>query len=63
VQNFPQKERTEKELEDLHRVQNIRNFEKAACTVSKTAGLSLDTANRSTCEELEAIKPCVYRFE
>ncbi|XP_072247694.1 cilia- and flagella-associated protein 43 [Leuresthes tenuis] len=34
VQNFPQKERTEKELEDLHRVQNIRNFEKAACTLS-----------------------------
>ncbi|CAG6016962.1 unnamed protein product [Menidia menidia] len=34
VQNYPLKERTEKELEDLQRVQNMRNFEKAAYTLS-----------------------------
>ncbi|XP_034407920.1 cilia- and flagella-associated protein 43 [Cyclopterus lumpus] len=32
VKNYPLKERTDKEVEDLHRVQNIRNIEKAACT-------------------------------
>ncbi|KAK5854131.1 hypothetical protein PBY51_015227 [Eleginops maclovinus] len=34
VKNYPLRERTEKELEDLHRVENIRKLEKAACTQS-----------------------------
>ncbi|XP_056291308.1 cilia- and flagella-associated protein 43 isoform X1 [Pseudoliparis swirei] len=32
VNNYPLKERTDKEVEDLHRVQTIRSIEKAACT-------------------------------
>ncbi|XP_047459238.1 cilia- and flagella-associated protein 43 [Mugil cephalus] len=34
VQNFPLKERTEKELENLSRAENARRFEKAAFTLS-----------------------------
>ncbi|XP_028458704.1 cilia- and flagella-associated protein 43 isoform X2 [Perca flavescens] len=34
VKNYPLKERTEKEVEDLRRVQNMRMFEMAACTSS-----------------------------
>ncbi|XP_040905777.1 cilia- and flagella-associated protein 43 [Toxotes jaculatrix] len=34
VKNYPLKERTEKEVEELHRVQTMRKFEKAACTSS-----------------------------
>ncbi|XP_023144342.2 cilia- and flagella-associated protein 43 isoform X1 [Amphiprion ocellaris] len=45
VQNFPLKEHTEKELEDLRRVENIRKLEKAACT------LQLSTLKKSTQEE------------
>ena len=29
LKNYPLRERTEKEMEDLHRVQNIRSFEMA----------------------------------
>ncbi|KAM6922521.1 cilia- and flagella-associated protein 43 [Lycodopsis pacificus] len=36
VRNYPLKERTDKEVEDLHRVQNLRKIEMAACTVSVT---------------------------
>lgn len=36
VKNYPLKERSEKELEDLHRVENMRTLEKAASIVSKT---------------------------
>ncbi|XP_074532554.1 cilia- and flagella-associated protein 43 isoform X2 [Halichoeres trimaculatus] len=32
VKNYPLKERTQREIEDLRRVQDIRKFEKAACT-------------------------------
>ncbi|KAM6915939.1 cilia- and flagella-associated protein 43 [Xenentodon cancila] len=45
VQNYPLKERTEKELQDLRRVHNTRKLEKAACTLS-----SLEK-NSSTQEE------------
>ncbi|KAK9541448.1 hypothetical protein VZT92_001490 [Zoarces viviparus] len=34
VRNYPLKERTDKEVEDLHRVQNMRKIEMAACTQS-----------------------------
>ncbi|XP_065815859.1 cilia- and flagella-associated protein 43 [Labrus bergylta] len=34
VKNYPLRERTEKELEDLRRVQDMRKFEKAACISS-----------------------------
>ncbi|KAA8583707.1 hypothetical protein FQN60_014915 [Etheostoma spectabile] len=34
VKNYPLKERTEKEMADLRRVQNMRTFEIAACTSS-----------------------------
>lgn len=34
VKNYPMKERTTKEMEDLHRVQQMRKIEKADCTVS-----------------------------
>lgn len=36
VKNYPLKERTQKEMEELHRVQTMRKFEMAACTVSNT---------------------------
>ncbi|XP_051815918.1 cilia- and flagella-associated protein 43 isoform X3 [Acanthochromis polyacanthus] len=45
VQNFPLKEYTEKELENLRRVENIRKLEKAACT------LQLSTLKKSAQEE------------
>ncbi|XP_030297865.1 cilia- and flagella-associated protein 43 isoform X2 [Sparus aurata] len=32
VKNYPLKERTEKEMEVLHRIQNLRELEEAACT-------------------------------
>lgn len=35
VKNYPLKERTDEELEDLRRVENMRKLEKAACTVRK----------------------------
>ncbi|MED6236554.1 hypothetical protein ATANTOWER_010922 [Ataeniobius toweri] len=37
VKNYPLNERTEKELEDLHRVQNLRKIEKAACRLRKSS--------------------------
>lgn len=42
VQNYPLKVRTEKELEDIRRVQNMRTIEKAAGIVNKTDGLDSD---------------------
>ncbi|XP_076599514.1 cilia- and flagella-associated protein 43 [Chaetodon auriga] len=36
VKNYPLKARTEKEMEDLRRVQNMRKLEKAACTLKKS---------------------------
>ncbi|XP_018552334.1 LOW QUALITY PROTEIN: cilia- and flagella-associated protein 43 [Lates calcarifer] len=44
VKNYPLKERTEKEVEELRRVQNMRKFEKAACTQS-----SLKKSPNTTC--------------
>ncbi|CAM9346974.1 unnamed protein product, partial [Lampetra planeri] len=35
VRNYPMRERTERELEDLRRVENIRVLEKAVCAVSR----------------------------
>ncbi|XP_035461398.2 cilia- and flagella-associated protein 43-like isoform X2 [Scophthalmus maximus] len=37
VKNYPLKERTEKEVEELHRVQNMRKIEMAAITLLKSA--------------------------
>ncbi|XP_039994475.1 cilia- and flagella-associated protein 43 [Xiphias gladius] len=49
VKNYPLKERTEKEVEELHRVQSMRKFEKEACTQS-----SLEkSSNRTNAEEEE----------
>lgn len=42
VQNYPLKARTEKELEDIRRVQNMRTIEKAAAKVNTTGGLDSD---------------------
>ncbi|XP_031694958.1 cilia- and flagella-associated protein 43 [Anarrhichthys ocellatus] len=36
VRNYPLKERTDKEVEDLHRVQNMRKIEMAACTLQQS---------------------------
>ncbi|XP_070772213.1 cilia- and flagella-associated protein 43 [Enoplosus armatus] len=44
VKNYPLKERTEKEEEDLRRVQNMRKFEKAACTQSSVKKSSNTTS-------------------
>lgn len=46
VKNYPMKERTEREEEELRRVENMRKLENAACTVS-------NTAKRSICDELD----------
>ncbi|XP_026164299.1 cilia- and flagella-associated protein 43 isoform X5 [Mastacembelus armatus] len=48
VKNYPLKERTEKEVEDLHRVQNMRKLEKAACHVSKTKGLDSESSQKKS---------------
>ncbi|KAK5623470.1 hypothetical protein CRENBAI_013784 [Crenichthys baileyi] len=37
TKNYPLKERTEKELEDLRRVQNMRKIEKAACRLKNSS--------------------------
>ncbi|KAF0027580.1 hypothetical protein F2P81_020321 [Scophthalmus maximus] len=37
VKNYPLKERTEKEVEEIHRVQNMRKIEMAAITLLKSA--------------------------
>lgn len=42
VQNYPLHERTQNELEDLRRVQNMRKLDEAECTVSKIGGLNSD---------------------
>ncbi|XP_028325420.1 cilia- and flagella-associated protein 43 isoform X2 [Gouania willdenowi] len=38
VQNYPLKERTEKELKDLHMVEKIRKLEMGVCNISSTQG-------------------------
>ncbi|XP_023282389.1 cilia- and flagella-associated protein 43 [Seriola lalandi dorsalis] len=48
VKNYPLKQRTEKEVEELHSVQNNRKFEKAACTQSS---LKKSSSTTSTKEE------------
>ncbi|XP_068577145.1 cilia- and flagella-associated protein 43 [Cebidichthys violaceus] len=37
VKNYPLKERTDKEVEDLHRVHNMRKIEMAACTLQQSS--------------------------
>ncbi|KAM9848027.1 cilia- and flagella-associated protein 43 [Aulostomus maculatus] len=51
VKNYPLKERTEKELENLRNVENIRMLEKAACTLSSQKQSSSTTSDQD--QELE----------
>ncbi|XP_042358212.1 cilia- and flagella-associated protein 43 [Plectropomus leopardus] len=46
VKNYPLKERTEKEVEDLRRVQNMRKIEEAACTQSSRKKSSNTTSTK-----------------
>ncbi|KAM9345139.1 cilia- and flagella-associated protein 43 [Symphorus nematophorus] len=50
VKNYPLKERTEKEVEDLHRVENMRKLEKAACSLQQS-GLQKSSNTVSVREE------------
>lgn len=43
VKNYPLRERTEKQVKELNRVQNIRRIEMAASTVSTTQACGLDS--------------------
>ncbi|XP_045926905.1 cilia- and flagella-associated protein 43 isoform X2 [Micropterus dolomieu] len=51
VKNYPLKERTEKDMEDLRRVQNMRKLEKAACTSSLKK--SSNTTSQKEVEQAE----------
>lgn len=62
VQNFPLRERTAEECEDLRRVQSIRKVEKAASTVSKVSALYSDYP-QNPCDELEPTKPNIWCFK
>ncbi|XP_035519235.1 cilia- and flagella-associated protein 43 [Morone saxatilis] len=53
VKNYPLKERTEKEVEDLRRVQNMRKFEMAACTQSNLKKRSDTTSAKEEAQEDE----------
>nr|XP_046257140.1 cilia- and flagella-associated protein 43 isoform X2 [Scatophagus argus] len=44
VKNYPLKEQTQKEVEELRRVQNMRKFEKAACTDSVKKSSNMTSA-------------------
>ncbi|XP_041866469.1 cilia- and flagella-associated protein 43 [Melanotaenia boesemani] len=69
VQNFPLKERTEKECEVLRRVQNMRKLEMAACTLSRVkeeeqgeggCEAESDTLTGSYSAQLGCSNPYVY---
>ncbi|XP_034008505.1 cilia- and flagella-associated protein 43 isoform X1 [Trematomus bernacchii] len=62
VKNYPLRERTEKEVEDLLRVENIRKLEKAACTQSslkKSSDTTSPKEGEPGKESLEAETPVV----
>ncbi|KAF3841998.1 hypothetical protein F7725_023949, partial [Dissostichus mawsoni] len=62
VKNYPLRERTEKEVEDLLRVENIRKLEKAACTQSslkKSSDTTSPKEGEPGKESLEADTPVV----